>query len=215
MENLKKEPTNNEISKKKGISMLAGVTVLVIVLVGLFYWQATKDQIYVEKATISAPEIALSATEGGMLEGIFVKEGDIVPANTTVAQIGNETVKTATPGLVIQTKNNIGENFSPGEPVVTIINPTDLRVVAQIEEDKGLSDIVVGQQAVFTVDAFGSKKFYGTVDAVAPTSRDSGVVFSISDKREVKNFDVKIRFDEKQYAQLKNGMSAKAWVYKN
>lgn len=212
MENLE-DSKNNKIKKKSGILVIVGVAIIVAGLVGLFYWQATKNQVYIEKAEISAPEVALSSSRGGELKVIFVKNGDVVPADTAVAQVGDEVIKTATQGLIIQTKNNIGENFSPNEPIVTIINPQDLRVVAQVEEDKGLSDIAVGQQAVFTIDAFGSKQFNGVVDEVSPTSHEAGVVFNISDKREVKNFDVKIRFDEKQYPELKNGMSAKAWIY--
>lgn len=214
MENPQKESQGDKIEKKKGIVIMAGITVFIVGLVGLFYWQTTKNQIYIEKSEISAPAIALSSNEGGVLKKIFVKEGDFVLADYAVAQVGEEMVKTATTGLVIQIKNKIGENFSPGEPVIMIINPEDLKVVARAEENKGLSDIAIGQQAVFTVDAFGSEKFYGIVNEVSPTSHESGVVFNISDKREVKEFDVEIKFDVKKYPQLKNGMSAKTWIYK-
>jgi multidrug resistance efflux pump len=214
MENLQEKTHVGKIEKKKGVIILLVTAALVAGLTGLFYWQITKNQIYIEKAEISAPEIALSSTGGGTLKAIFVKEGDVVLADTAVAQIDDETIRTAITGLVIHIENNIGENFLPNEPIVTIINPQELRVVARAEENKGLKDIAVGQQAVFSVDAFGSEKFYGIVDKISPTSRDSGVVFNISDKREVKEFDVKIKFDVKKYAQLKNGMSAKAWIYK-
>jgi len=213
MENLEIE--SKKIKNKRGILVVVAVAIIVAGFVGLFYWQTTKNQIYIEKAEVSAPEVALSSSRGGELKAIFVKNGDVVLADTAVAQVGDEVIKTATQGMVIQTKNNIGENFSPNEQIVTIINPQDLRVVAQVEEDKGLSDIAVGQQVVFAVDAFGSKQFYGVVDEVSPTSHEAGVVFNISDKREVKNFDVKIRFNEKQYPELKNGMSAKTWIFKN
>jgi len=45
-------------------------------------------------------------------------------------------------------------------------------------------------------------------------SREGDVVFNISDKREVKQFDVKVRFDISKYPELKNGMSAKMWIKK-
>lgn len=214
MENLNNEK-NKEVGKKKGILFIAGVAIIVATVVALFYWQETKDQIYIEKAEVSAPSIALSSSEGGTLKEIFVKVGDTVPADTVVAKIGNEAIKTSTDALIIQIKNNIGENFSPNEPVVIAINPQDLHVAARVEENKGLSDVAIGQQAVFTIDAFGSKQFSGIVDEISPTSHESGVVFNISDKREVKEFDVKIKFDEKQYPELKNGMSAKTWIYKS
>ncbi len=209
----KAELKNGSIEKKKGLLILVAVTVLIAGIVGIFYWQTVKDQVYVEKSGIVAPLITLSSEQGGELKNIFVKVGDTVPAGFAVAQVGNEIIRTITPGFVVQAESVLGKNFSPIEPVVTIINPQDLRVVAQVEENKGLNRIVIGQQAVFTVDAFGSRKFFGVVDEIAETSRDSGVVFNISDKREVKVFDVKIRFDEKQYPELKNGMSAKVWIH--
>jgi len=39
------------------------------------------------------------------------------------------------------------------------------------------------------------------------------VIFSISDKRPVKKFDVKLRFNVEAYPELKSGMSAKMTVY--
>jgi len=65
----------------------------------------------------------------------------------------------------------------------------------------------------FTVDAFGSRKFQGIVDEISPTARQEDIVFNISDKRQTNQFDVKIRFDVSAYPEIKNGMSAKVWIY--
>ena len=73
----------------------------------------------------------------------------------------------------------------------------------------------MGQGIIFTVDAFGAEKFNGIVDEVRPTSRQGDVVFNISSQRQENEFNIKIRFDEKNYPQLKNGMSAKVWIYKD
>ncbi len=71
----------------------------------------------------------------------------------------------------------------------------------------------VGDPAAFTVDAFGSNRYQGIVDEVSPTSRASDVVFDISSQRPTNEFDVKVRFDPTKYPELKNGMSARIWVY--
>ena len=76
-----------------------------------------------------------------------------------------------------------------------------------------MSDISAGNRVVFTVDAFGSTKYDGIVESVSPTSNQTGVTFSISDKRAVQKFDVKVRFDASKYPELKNGMSAKMKIY--
>jgi multidrug resistance efflux pump len=203
-----------KVEKKKGFLILAAVAIVVAGAVGFSYWKAVKDQIYVEKGEISAPTIALSSATSGTLKDVFVKEGDVITADTVVARVGDEMVKSLTAGLVIKTENNIGENFLAGETVVAIINPAELHVEGTVEEDKGLADIKVGQNAVFTVDAFGSKTYQGVVTEVSPSSKDKGLSFSISDKRAVNDFIIKVRFDQKAYPELKNGMSAKIWVYK-
>jgi hypothetical protein len=67
---------------------------------------------------------------------------------------------------------------------------------------------------MFTVDAFPGKQYTGTIVSVANTPKTSDIVFSISDKREEKEFEIKAIFDLKSYPELKNGMSAKMWIYK-
>ena len=206
---------NGRGSTRKNLLVLAIFGFIVAGIIAGMYIVLAKNQIYVEKSQITAPRIELSSQNGGKLEKLYVNPGDSVSENQIVAQIGQELVKTKDSGTIVSTQDDIGKTFSPGEAVVTMIKPEDLRVVAQTEEDKGLSDIKVGQRAFFTVDAFGTKKFEGIVDEVSPTSRQSDVVFNISSQRQVNEFNVKIRFDINKYPELKNGMSAKSWIYKD
>ena len=53
----------------------------------------------------------------------------------------------------------------------------------------------------------------GVIDEIAPTANASGIVFNISGQRETQQFDIKARFDATKYPELKNGMSARMWVY--
>ena len=207
----KKQQEKNNSTRNVATVGLAFFVVLTIV--GIFYWHTTRFQIYTDKAEIEAPNITISSAKGGTLQKMLVKEGEQIQANTGVAQIADEIIKANEPGLVISAGNNEGKTFNPGEPIAVLINPKDLRVVAHIDEDKGLSEISVGQKVSFTVDAFGGKKYYGVVDEISQTSRQSSVVFNISDKREVKQFDVKIRFNAEQYSEIKNGMSAKVTIF--
>ncbi len=50
------------------------------------------------------------------------------------------------------------------------------------------------------------------VEAVAPSSRTGDIVFSISDKRQEQEFEVRVSYDVAAYPELKNGMSAKMWI---
>ncbi len=212
------EPKKEEKKKlDKRVLILAAFLILVIGggIAALAYIGASSKTVYIDKAQIQAPIVDLGPTAAGTLKDVNVQEGDVIAPNTVVAQVGTEPITSTSGGLVIMVNNNIGAQINPGDAVVETIDPSQLRVVGQIEEDKGLVDIEPGMRAEFTVDAFGGTKFTGVVDEVAPTAESSDVVFSISDKREEQNFDVKVRFDTVANPQLKNGMSAKIWVYKN
>ena len=206
---------NGQSSTKKNLLILAILGFIMAGIVASMYIFLARNQVYVEKSQIVAPMINLSSQGGGKLEKLYVSSGDTVEENKIVAQIGQELVKTKESGVIISAENDTGKTFLPGEAVAIMIKPSDLRVVAQVEEDKGLSEIKVGQRAFFTVDAFGSKKFDGIVDEVSPTSRQGDVVFNVSSQRQVNEFNIKIRFDVNKYPELKNGMSAKSWIYKD
>lgn len=213
MEKNQTENTKKKLTKK---NIIIGTTSLVIIgaIIGIGYWYSNKDKIYTDKATIDAPSIDLSASAPGNLKETFVNIGDKVNENTIVAQVGNELIKTKAAGIITNIQKDLGKNFLPGQAVASMLDPDQIRVVGHFDETGGLSDIQIGQQANFTVDAFGSKTFYGTVDEISQVSHQSGVVFNISDKREVMQFDVKIRFNPDTYPELKPGMSAKITIFK-
>lgn len=203
--------------KKTSRSTWARTIAVAIVLVagagGFAYWQVQAQRVYVDTASVQAPEIALAPSQPGVLQEVFVQEGDQVAANAAVARVGNEIIKSKVAGVIVSVPETIGAQISPNQAVVTMIDPTQLRIVGELDENKGLDRVHVGDPITFTVDAFGSKKYSGVIDEVSPTSQQSEVVFNISDQREEKQFDVKARFDISAYPELKNGMSARMWIY--
>ena len=212
------EEEKKEIKKMSRAAMvfaLLGVVLVVGAVGGGIYWYITSQRVYVDMAYVQAPLINLSPVHGGTLQDVMVNAGDTVGANAVVAQVGNELVKTNIAGLIVSTNDQLGTLINPGQTVVTMIDPNQLRVVGEVDEDKGLSQIKIGDPVTFTVDAFGSKQYQGVVDEISPTSRQSDIVFNISDQRPVEQFDVKVRYDVTRYPELKNGMSAKLWIYRN
>ena len=191
--------------------------IIIVVLLGLgayFYWQSTNSVVYIDQAQIAAPTVNLTSTNGGILKQTFVTEGEFVKVNTLIARIDKELIKTKTAGEVIMLNDSLGTSITKGAVVATVIDPNGFEVSGKLAENKGLKYVEVGKPAYFTVDTYGSKKFYGIVSEVSPTSDVASLTFSISDKRETKNFVVKIDFNYAQYPELKNGMSAKIWVAK-
>lgn len=198
--------------RSKKIRIIASAIFIVILALVGYYFYSRRDVVYAENAEISAPIITLSPSSPDILQEILVKEGERVTAREPVAKMQNGFVRAETNGIIAGTDNEVGKIFSPGEAVVTMVDTDDLRVVAHVEENKGFSRIKVGQKVTFTVDAFGSEKFYGTVDEIAETADQSSVVFSISDERQEKDFSVKIKYNVYDYPQLLDGMSARVWI---
>lgn len=211
------ETQSKNDSRKKLIPLVIGGFVIVGAIAGGVYFYVSGKTVYIDQSLISAPLINLSPVNSGVLEQVMVNVGDTVAANTPVARVGDEIVKTKTAGQIVSVNNNVGQyiNVLTGQgTVATMVDPTQLRVVGNLDENKGLSSIQVGDPATFTVDAFGGKTYQGVVDEISPTSNQSDVVFNISDQRATNQFAIKVRFDPTLYPELKNGMSARIWVYK-
>ena len=194
------------------MTALAAVAIIAIAG-GFIFWRLTSGLISIDTASIQAPEITLTASAGGTLENLYVNEGDSVPSDFTLAQVGNQLIQSKVAGIIISVPNSVGAQVAPGAPVIKMIDPSQLRVVGELDENKGLDQVKVGDTVSFTVDAFGSRKFSGIVDEIAPTSNQSAVVFNISDSRQTQQFDIKVRFDTTAYPELKNGMSARMTIH--
>ena len=209
--------TGEQMPKKNGRSSatfkILGAVIALAVIGGGIYWYVSSQSVYIDQSVIQAPVIDLSPTASGPLQAVFVNVGDLVTANQPVARVGDEVVESKTSGEIVSVDKNIGELENPGQSVVaTMVDPTQLRVVGHLDENKGLDKVQVGDVAKFTVDTFASKTYYGVVDEVGQTSQVS-VTSNIFNQRPVNEFNVYVRFDPAQYPELKDGMSARIWVY--
>ncbi|MDB5239361.1 MAG: putative secretion protein [Candidatus Parcubacteria bacterium] len=211
--------TNQSAPKKQGmfrkpwVQSLVGIIVIVLLLAGGIAYKSLSARVAIDNSIISAPVIAIGPQTAGILQTVYVKPGDIVTAGQTLAAVGTETLTSKINGVIIETKNTPGQVFASGSSVVSMIDPLELRVVGTLDENKGLSRIKVGDPVSFTVDAFGSISYVGIVDEISPTSKDTSVIFSISDKRPTRQFDIKVRYDAAAHPEFRNGMSAKMKVF--
>lgn len=172
-----------------------------------------QGRVFIDDSLVSAPISSIAPTTPGTLLSINVYENQQVKKGDAIGVIGGQTLYTNTDGLIIMANNQIGSIVGPTAPVAQLINPANMRIAGTIDENKGLSDIRVGQVASFTVDALPGKTFWGYVDEISPSAKQNQLSFSISSERPTQQFIVYTRFDGLKYPEIKNGMSAKMTIY--
>jgi multidrug resistance efflux pump len=208
----------NLIAKIKNPKVLrAGLVIILAVLLigGFIGYQLLKDRVSIEDSLVQAPIITISPEAPGAIADIKVYEGEQVKKGDTLAIVGTSSLNAYEDGLVVATDNAIGSLASAQTPVVQMINFADMRIAGTIDENKGLDKIKIGQVVAFTVDALPGQAFWGYVDEISSTSKQTALQFSVSSERPTQQFTVYARFNAYSYPQIKNGMSAKMTVYTN
>ncbi len=192
------------------------LAVVAIVLIGGFvFYEKLRDRVNIDNSLIQAPIITISPQGPGTLVDLRVYEGEKVKKGDTLAVVGTQSLNAYQDGIIISTTQSIGGLAGAQTPVVQMINPSDMRVAGTIDENKGLNKIKIGQPVSFTVDAIPSQIFWGYVDEISPTAKQTQLQFSISSERPTQQFIIYARFDANKYPQIRNGMSAKMTVYTN
>jgi multidrug resistance efflux pump len=208
----------NLFSKIKNPKVLRAILVIfvaVALISGFIFYQLLKDRVSIEDSLIQAPIITISPEVPGKILDIKVYEGEKIKRGDTLAIVGTSSLNAYQDGLVVSTDNAIGSIASAQTPVVQMINFADMRVAGTIDENKGLDKIKIGQIVSFTVDALPGQTFWGYVDEISPTAKQTQLQFSVSSERPTQQFLVYARFNAFSYPQIKNGMSAKMAIYTN
>ncbi len=209
------ENKKEKLFLKSWVQSVTSITIIFGTLIGFIYFEYSKNTVFIENSYLDAPLSNVNSTSAGVLNAIYVKDGDNVSINQNIVLIGSELVHAKEEGVISNPPHVIGGYYNVGQTVTTIVVNNKMRVIGSVEETKGLKKISSGQKVMFTVDAFPGKKYEGVVDEISAISSDNGITFSISDKRPIKKFNVYVDFDHTQYPELKSGMSAKMTIYTN
>jgi hypothetical protein len=105
------------IFKKPWIYSLISFVVIFGALAGFLFWQAEKNTVLIENSNLEAPVINLTPSSPGVLNALYVKEGDKVEANSPVALVGSQIISTEVRGIVASAPLVLGSYFSPGQTV--------------------------------------------------------------------------------------------------
>jgi multidrug resistance efflux pump len=200
--------------KNKRFLKSAGVVCALIVLFGIFvFYLKTNGRIRIDNSTIEAPVITISPSNSGKVTEIDVKEGQTVQTGDTLAVVGSETLRADMEGLIISASDLTGSTVNPATELIKMIRPVNMRVIGNIDENKGLNNVRVGQVVSFTVDALPGNTYWGYVDEISPSAVAPAFSFSTSSERPTQQFTIYAKFNSTLYPAIKNGMSAKMVVY--
>ena len=206
----------NLLSKiRKNLRRIMAILLIAVIVGGFYYWQTRQGRVFIDDSLINASFVTVYPSTSGRLLEMDAQEGKNVKKGDTLAIVGGETIRSTVDGLVVMANNQIGGSFSPQTSVVQLIDLSQMRIAGTIDENKGLNELRVGQVASFTVDAFPGQRFWGYVDEISPTAKQTQLSFSISNERPTQQFQVYVRFPATKYPQLKNGMSAKLTIFVN
>lgn len=123
------------------------------------------------------------------------------------------TVRAPANGIVSKRSAEIGQNVSPGQPLMAITRLDEVWVTANFKETQ-MNHMRPGQKASISVDAYGGRDYSGYVESIAGAT---GATFSLLPPENasgnfvkvVQRIPVRIRFDKGQDAEhlLRPGMS--------
>jgi multidrug resistance efflux pump len=203
-------PTNGRAIPRR---LIVITVIAVLVGGGIFGYSELRGAGFVkmDDAAITAPQVDLKANAGGTLTEVYATVGDEVRAHRPIARVGTEVITADVTGTVVSIREDLGAEIAPGTVVASLIDPAELRATGQVDEDAGLSDIHVGQRASVKIDAFPGQDFAGSVEEVSERPHKPQVSFSIADRDQAQQYDVKIKMDNPP-AELRPGMSAEIEV---
>ena len=204
-----------KIKNPKVLRIILVVVIATLLIGGYIFYQLLRDRVNIENSLVQAPIVTISPEVPGKIMDIKVYEGEKVKKGDTLAIVGTNSLSAYQDGLVISVNNAIGSIASSQTPVVQMINFADMRIAGAMDENKGLDKVKIGQVVSFTVDAMPGQTFWGYVDEISPTAKQTQLQFSVSSERPTQQFFVYTRFNAFSYPQIKNGMSAKMTVYTN
>jgi multidrug resistance efflux pump len=204
---------------KKLKNPIVSSILIIVVLVGsilggsFFYLKEIQNRVKIDNSLVNAPIVSVVPTTLGKLQKVLVVEGQKVKKGDALALVGSEVLRAYNDGMVVETSKLIGSLVSSQVSIVKLINPNEMRIAGTLDENKGLNKIKLGQVASFTIDAFPGRTFWGYVDEIAESAKQTSLSFSISSERPTQQFEVYVRFDANKYPEIKNGMSAKMIVF--
>jgi HlyD family secretion protein len=168
---------------------------------------ALKRQVEAQRATVAlarsnAEQIAVRRSQVQTSE--HMKQAASAQSTKAGVRLRYTEIHAPIAGIVDVRAARVGEVVNPGQPIVTLINPDDLWVRADVEESY-IDRVRLGDTLTVRLPSGverGGTVFYRGADAGFATQRDVSRT-----KRDIKTFEVRLRVDNKD-RRLAVGMTA-------
>jgi multidrug resistance efflux pump len=178
--------------RRRSRRLLVAPILLIVLAVAVFfgyrYWEDQQIYVSTDNALVIGSMVQVGSANPGRIASVAADVGDRVARDQVVAtvtlpsQVGasgagtpiigfrgtsaeEAPVRAPIDGLVIYRDSNPGDSVTAGQPILTVVDPSQLWVQAQIEETK-INRIRVGQTVEVTADALGGRTLLGKVVAI-------------------------------------------------
>ncbi|HEX8281629.1 MAG TPA: efflux RND transporter periplasmic adaptor subunit, partial [Chthoniobacterales bacterium] len=161
-------------------------------------------------AAQTADEVAKSSYEASLHEIERAEAG----SSQARDQLAKTTIYSPMDGTISVLNSKLGErvvatNQFAGTEVMRVADLSHMEARVDVNEND-VVNVKVGDKAIVTIDAYGDRRFNGTVAQIANTGKTTGT----GTQEEVTNFEVKIRIDDTD-VQLRPGLSCTADIQTN
>ncbi|MBT8402972.1 MAG: HlyD family efflux transporter periplasmic adaptor subunit, partial [Gemmatimonadetes bacterium] len=173
--------------------------------------QAATHLATMRTATVRAEQALALTEEGPRTETLTAQRAVVAQAEAAAGRARANLARTVLvapgSGLVTVRHREPGEVLSPGQPVVTIMDPSDRWVRIYVREDR-VGRVNLGQAATITVDAFPDRTFTGIVSFIGSEAEFTPRNVQTPDERTQLVYPVKVRITGDDALALKPGLPA-------
>ena len=168
----------------------------------------------ISQTEMLAAQTTYDAAKSMYQSGLHSIEGAKASSSQARDQLSKTTIYSPLNGVVTVLNSKLGErvvatNQFAGTEVMRVADLNHMQAVVDVNEND-VVHVKLGDQAKVSIDAYGDRKFNGTVEQIANTGKTTGT----GTQEEVTNFEVKIRLDDHNM-RLRPGLSCTADIQTN
>ena len=163
----------------------------------------------ISQTEMLAAQTTYDAAKSMYQSGLHSIDGAKASSSQARDQLSKTTIYSPLDGVITVLNSKLGErvvatNQFAGTEVMRVADLNHMQAVVDVNEND-VVHVKLGDQSKVSIDAYGDRKFNGTVEQIANTGKTTGT----GTQEEVTNFEVKIRLDDHNM-RLRPGLSCTA-----